>query len=146
MLGINQSVMMGIISAQNNIQLAVQNQWLANSTYRCGRIRERQGLTDGNQDVIEKGQELQAKGKEMQGDTFKHLGDAMRDMNTATENAENYESYEGSEISTQNSQENLSIYQKEMVGEIDIVIGDAVRGSVNRNISAPRQSKINITV
>ena len=145
MVGLNQDVMMGIINAQNNIQLARQNQGLANSTYNYGRIRERQGLTDGNQDVIEKGQELQAKGREMQGDTFRHLGNAMNDMNTAVENYEGYE-YENGEISTQNSQENSSIYQKQMVGEVDIVVGDAIRGSVNRNVSMPRQSNINITV
>ena len=39
MLGI--SSMIGIISAQNSIELARQNQGLANQRYLSGRIRER---------------------------------------------------------------------------------------------------------
>ena len=65
MQGISQSLMMGIISTQSNIGLAKQNQALANQTYLSGRIRERQGITDGNQEAIEEGQALQAKGQEM---------------------------------------------------------------------------------
>jgi len=143
MLGISQSAMMGIINAQNSIQLAIQNQGLANSTYRYGRIRERQGITDGNQDVIEKGQELQAKGKEMQSDTFGHLGDAMGTLNNIVENCEEHNECE---IAERNGDKSPSLYNKNTDGELDIVIGDVVRGSVNRNVPVPSERNINITV
>ena len=150
MLGISQSLMMGVISAQNNIELARQNQGLANQRYSAGRIRERQGLTDGNQDAIEEGQQLQAEGKEMEMGTFEHLGNAMYNINNI--NTDNQSEYDESEDSyDENSQETQAVsYEQtngESNGEFNVVIrGDRVRGSVNRTIPAPRQSRVDISV
>jgi len=126
MLGINQSTMIGILSAQNSTQMAIRNQGLADATYGQGRVRERHGITDGNQDAIEEGQKLQAKGKEMQRDTFGHLGDAMRDLNNITYNNEEYY------IADTNSEKSSSDYPANAdtghdftiddVGSIDIIV------------------------
>ncbi|MCL2224178.1 MAG: hypothetical protein FWB96_04315 [Defluviitaleaceae bacterium] len=125
MTGISQGLMMGVISAQNSIRLAEQNQGLANQRYLAGRIRVRQGLTDGNQDMIEEGQRLQAEGKEMEFGTFEQLGNAMRNINDIT--ADNRAEYDNSEDSCEeNSQETQSV-------------GDG-------SSAANRQSRIDITV
>ena len=90
------STMVGIISAQNNIQLAVQNNRIANSTVNQGRIRERQGIFSGNMQAVEEGQELQAKGEEIKAGTFEHLGNAINDLNISADNNDNYETDEES--------------------------------------------------
>ncbi|MCL2398367.1 MAG: hypothetical protein FWC91_01320 [Defluviitaleaceae bacterium] len=135
--------MIGIISAQNNIQLAIQNQGIANSTYRHGRIRERNGITDGNSLAIEEGQALQAEGKEKQVDTFRHLGYAMNDLNTA---AESYEECSECEFSAGNNPKNSYADSGYIPGEFNVVIGDTISGSANRNSSVPRQNSIDIVV
>jgi hypothetical protein len=146
-MGISQSLMMGVITAQSNIELARQNQGLANQRYLAGRIRVRQGLTDGNQDMIEEGQRLQAEGKEMEFGTFEHLGNAMHNINNI--NRSEYDECE--DLYDENSQETQSVGDEqtdgESYGEFNVVVrGDAVRGSVNRNFSASRQSRVNVTV
>jgi hypothetical protein len=149
MMGISKSLMMGVISAQSNIELARQNQGLANQRYLAGRIRVRQGLTDGNQDMMEEGQRLKDEGKEMEFGTFEHLGNAMHNINNinadnSTENDESEDSYE------ENSQEAQYVGQTdgEHYGEFNVVVhNDTIRGSVNRIFSASnRQSRINISV
>jgi len=126
MAGISPSSMMGIINAQNNIELARQNQALANQTYRAGRIREGQGNLSNNQDAVEEGQEMQTKGKEMESDTFEHLGNAMYNSNNidAEKQSDSYES-EDSYV---------------------VVSDDTVKGSANRAVSAPRQNSVDISV
>ena len=148
MMGISKSLMMGVITAQSNIELARQNQGLANQRYLAGRTRERQGITDGNQDMIEEGQRLQAEGQEMEFGTFEHLGNAMQNVNNI-DTSYQYESEEDDVSYDENSQETGAVgYEQAHDGEFNVVVrSDTVRGSVNRNFSASnRQSRINITV
>jgi len=149
MLGV--SSMIGIISAQSNIELARQNQGLANQRYLSGRIRERQGLTDGNQDAIEEGQRLQAEGQEMEMGTFEHLGNAMYNINNA--NVDNQSEYDESEDSYDGGGQETpaAIYERTNDESYVAVRGDTIRGSANRTVSAPRhsaprQSSVDITV
>lgn len=142
MTGISKSAMIGIISAQSSIELASQNQRIANATVTAGRIRERQGMTDENIKAIEEGREMQAKGKEMQGGTFEHLQDAISDLNNIA-----VENYEESEVSYESSRENPYVNLEEYTpGDFNVTIGDTVRGSVNMNVSVSGQSKVDIAV
>jgi len=149
MAGISSSLMMGIINAQSNIALARQNQALANQTYREGRIREGQGNLSNNQDAVEEGQELQAKGKEIELGTFEHLGNAMYNINNI--DADNQSgSYAPEDSHDATSQETQSSNYRQTNGdsydEVNVVVlGDTVRGSVNRTISAPRQNSVDIS-
>jgi len=149
-MGISQGLMVGIISAHSNIELARQNQSLASQRYLAGRVRERQGLTDGNPDAIEEGRQLQAEGQQMEIGTFEHLGNAMHNINNLnsdnrTENHEYEDSY------YENNRETSSVgygeTDGETYGEFNVVVrGDTARGSVNRNFSASnRQNRIDIT-
>ena len=150
MVGISKSLMMGVISAQSNIELARQNQGLANQRYLAGRIRERQGLTDGNQEMIEEGQQLQAEGKEMELGTFEHLGNAMYNINNI--DTDNQSEHDESEDSyDENSQETQTVSygqaSGESYGEFNVVIrGDRVRGSVNRTVPVSRQNRVDVSV
>ena len=148
MLGV--SSMIGIISAQNNIDLARQNQGLANQRYLAGRIRERQGLTDGNQDAIEEGQQLQAEGKEMELGTFEHLGNAMYDMNNI--NADNQSEYDEYVDSYNEGRQEVpaGVYERTNDEFNGAVRDGAISGSTNRTVSAPRhpaprQSSVDIS-
>ncbi|MCL2853825.1 MAG: hypothetical protein FWE20_12510 [Defluviitaleaceae bacterium] len=129
MPSISQGEMIGIISAQNSIGLAAQNQGLANQTYRHGRILERQGVTDGNQDAVEKGQEMQERGKEMQASTFEHLGEAAESLQDIERIDAEGQTYYGSADH-----------------ELDVAIGDSIEGSINMEVSVPRQSLIDVAV
>jgi len=150
MAGISSSLMMGIMSAQSNIELARQNQALANQTYRAGRIREGQGNLSNNQDAVEEGQEMQAKGKEMESGTFEHLGNAMYNINNidVDNQSDSYESEDSHDETNQETQSsNYGQINVDSYSEFNAVVrGDTVRGSVNRTISAPRQNSVDISV
>ena len=150
MMGISQSLMIGVISAQNNIELARQNQGLANQRYLAGRISERQGITSGNQDMIEKGKQLQAEGKEMEFGTFEHLGNAMQNINDInTDNRAESDDYDDSNDDTQEiSLAGYSGADGEHYGEFNVVVRDGVvRGSVNRNFTFSNpQNRIDIAI
>ena len=75
--------MKGLLSAQMNLKLASKVQHSANMTAADGRILERQGITDGNEKVVEKGRELQAKGEEIRTGVFEYLGKANDDIASA---------------------------------------------------------------
>jgi len=148
MLGV--SSMIGIISAQNNIDLARQNQGLTNQRYLAGRIRERQGLTDGNQAAIEEGQQLQAEGKEMELGTFEHLGNAMYDMNNI--NADNQSEYDEYVDSYNEGRQEVpaAVYERTNDEFNGVVRDGAISGSTDRTVSAPRhpaprQSSVDIS-
>ena len=131
---------MGVISAQNNISLAKQNQALANQTYQAGKIRERQGITSGNPQALEEGQELQTKGKEMELGTFEHLGNAMSNINNQPKCDEPENLY------YENSQE-TQVTGYEQTSEFNVVVcGDTAGGSVNSTTSTPSQGGVDISV
>ena len=139
--------MIGILNAQMNLNLASQTQRIANSTVSAGRIRERQGVTDENVDAIKEGQELQAKGEEIRGRVFEYLGKAMNDINNAAkeceETAKDCEETEDSDENYLKSPFSNLLHEP---GEFYVAIGDTVRGSINKSVSAPSQSKVNIAV
>ncbi|MCL2198228.1 MAG: hypothetical protein FWB80_04815 [Defluviitaleaceae bacterium] len=145
MPGISQGLMMGVLTAQNNIGLAKQNQATANQRYLAGRVRERQGITDGNPDAIKEGQEMQAEGKEMELGTFEHLSNAMYSINYVSNESE--DSYDETDNETGQEISNSEQAGGEADGEFNVVIrGDAIRGSVNRTVTAPRQNSVDISV
>jgi hypothetical protein len=146
--------MVGILNAQMNIKLASQTRQIANSTVNAGRIRERQGIWDDNPKAIEEGQELQAKGEEIKGGAFEYLGKAQNDINDAAKEAEETKtsceetkvSRKETEVSDESCIENPSGDVRYTPGEFNVAIGDTIRGSVNKSVSVPSQSKINIAV
>lgn len=150
MAGISKSLMMGVLTAQSNIDLARQNQANANQTYRAGRIREGQGRLSGNQDAVEEGQELQAKGKEMESGTFEHLSNAMYNINNIDTDTQTntYESEDSQDETTQETQSSSDEQTNdEPYNEVNVVVrGNTISGSVNRTVSAPRQRSIDISV
>ena len=135
--------MIGILNAQINIDLASQTQRIANSTVAAGRIREAQGVRDENTDVIKEGQELQARGEEIRGGVFEYLRDAINSIN---DTAETYDECEDAEASAKSSLENPPGTPGYTPGTFDVAVGDAIRGSVNKNVSVPNQSNVNIAV
>ena len=83
--GMIMSGMKGILNAQMNLNLASKVQHSANMTASDGRILERQGITDGNEEAIEKGRELQAKGEEIRSGVFEYLDKANENVHAAAE-------------------------------------------------------------
>ncbi|MCL1882740.1 MAG: hypothetical protein FWF81_03195 [Defluviitaleaceae bacterium] len=82
--------------------------------------------------------------------TFEHLGNAMYNINNI--NADNQSEHDESEDSyDENSQETQTVsYEQtngESYGEFNVIVrGDRVRGSVNRMVYAPLQSRVDISV
>jgi len=127
MLGIG-----GILNAQNSLALARQNRHAANQMYLAGNTRINQGLTDGEQCIIDEGIAIQARGREMKAGTFEYLGNAMNGINNAP--CDQTESYEYDDSYDENSS----------YGDESVINGDST--SINRTVSPLRQSRIDISV
>ena len=133
--------MKGILNAQMNLTLASKVQHSANMTASDGRILERQGITDGNEEVIEKGRELQAKGEEIRSGVFEYLDKANENVNAAAEEGreaakelreiiseriEAARENRDTEISDEDNVQNPTGILGYAPGEFDVFVGDTI--------------------
>ena len=148
--------MKGILNAQMNLNLASKVQHSANMTASDGRILERQGITDGNEEAIEKGRELQAKGEEIRAGVFEYLDKANENISAAAEEGKEaakelreiiYDRIEAAreskdiETSDEESVHNHSDTPRFSPGEFDVVIGDTIKGRENTITNESIQGK-----
>ena len=108
--------MVGILRAQNNIELASQNQRIANSFISQGRVRVRHQ----SEEAVKEGEELIAKGQAIKTDTFEYLENAMNDLNNDINVA--VENYEGVKASAENSTEPPCVNHEYMESGFDIKV------------------------
>jgi hypothetical protein len=139
----------GLIAAQANLKLASQTQHIANLRESEGRILVRQGLTDGNEDKVEKGEALQAESKEIMTGVFEHINNAIKDVSTVVE--ERNETAQDDETDDENGVKTPSGTFKNTAGELDVVVDDnisiTVKGGKTTSLPAYKSnSKINVTV
>ena len=133
--------MKGILNAQMNLTLASKVQHSANMIASDGRILERQGITDANEEVIEKGRELQAKGEEIRSGVFEYLDKANENVNAAAEEGreaakelreiiseriEAARENRDTEISDEDNVQNPTGILGYAPGEFDVFVGDTI--------------------
>jgi len=124
------NVMIGILRAQNNVGLAQQNQNIADSFVRNGRILIYEATTVRDEAGVEEGEAMIAKGEAMKTDTFEHLDNAMNDLNSNVNVvSEQYEETENSDVSSEDGQEISSVNPENADGESEVVVGKLGKGN-----------------
>jgi len=140
-----ENVMIGILRAQNNIELASTNQRVANSLIGDGRVRVREAATVRDEEGLKEGEEMQAMGEAMKADTFDLLDNALEELNVSSVSI-SADDYEESEALSENSQENMYVDYEHTEGESNAVASSVVKGNAKANASFPRLRKFDVTV
>jgi len=153
MLGVSGvSGVTGILSAQNSIKLAAKNNADANSMATLGRIRELEGKRYKDQgDIIQQGLDMQAKAEEMQLKTYEHIGDALKAIDSIVvekpqNNKIDYNKVEDDQENDQKVNEEGNTTDEDTNDGFSFIIGDDIKGSVNKEVDIPNQSTVDFSV